>query len=400
MVNSNNKIKKIAVVSHFLAHYREPIFRLLSQQCAPQPVYVFISDQQSNIASLKTIDIKKADLPPEKGGIRWRFVRNYWIRSLLWQSGMLRLATSKEFDAIIYLGDVHFLSTWISCSIGRLMGKRVLMWTHGFLSREVGLKRMLRTSFYKLSHGLLLYGNRAARICHEFGFNKDSLYVVFNSLDYQKQIKLRKHIDTKMISQFRQKTFANSKWPILIATCRLTPKKKLDMLINSVSNLAKKGINVNALIVGDGPDRDYLEQLSTQKNTNDRVLFWGACHSEEQLALFFTMADICVMPGEVGLTCLHSFAYGTPVITHSKADFQGPEFEAILSGKTGDLFKHNDQTDLEEKIVKWLDIDEMRMKTKAACYEVIEKFYNPEFQCSIINKAVRGIKVKYHYIYL
>ena len=44
--------------------------------------------------------------------------------------------------------------------------------------------------------------------------------------------------------------------------------------------------------------------------------------------------DITVSPDKVGLTAIHSMAYGRPVITHDNMDRQGPEVEAVIPGRT------------------------------------------------------------------
>ena len=114
------------------------------------------------------IDIEKVKIPVEKGGLRWKLVKNTWFgKKLLWQSGLVKLALSREFDVVIYLGVVYHLSTWVSCFLARLSGKRTYMWSHGFLRKEVGLKGDVRSIFYGLCDGMLLYHHRARDILIE-----------------------------------------------------------------------------------------------------------------------------------------------------------------------------------------------------------------------------------------
>lgn len=99
----------------------------------------------------------------------------------------LKLAMRRDIAVIIFLGNVNFLSTWLAALLAMLTRKRVLFWTHGWLRKEQGTKANIRNLFYRLAHGLLLYGNRAKMIGIENGFAKDRMYVVYNSLDYQTQ---------------------------------------------------------------------------------------------------------------------------------------------------------------------------------------------------------------------
>ena len=52
-------------------------------------------------------------------------------------------------------------------------------------------------------------------------------------------------------------------------------------------------------------------------NLQDQIWFYGACYDESKLGELIFNADLCVSPGNVGLTAVHSMGYGTPVITHN-----------------------------------------------------------------------------------
>lgn len=102
-------------------------------------------------------------------------------------------------------------------------------------------------------------------------------------------------------------------------------------------------------------------------------------------------ANVTVSPGKVGLTAMHSLAYGTPVITHDNFDAQMPEYEAIFPGKTGDFFRREDSADLARLIKIWTLKGDIRTdQEREACYEVIEKRYNPELQRKVIESALEG----------
>jgi glycosyltransferase involved in cell wall biosynthesis len=384
---------KVAIVYHFWAHYREPIARLMCQQDAPGPEYTIFSDPKSNEPGLKTIAPSKADIPVQEGGLRWRFVKNAWLfgtKVFLWQKGVLKLAWGKEFDTIIFLGSMYFISTWVAVILARLRGKRVLMWSHGFIRNEKGLKGWLRKTFYKLSHGMLLYGNRARNIMIGMGFDPKRLYVVFNSLDYDKQLKLRNLITDRDILEVKRKLFHDIELPLLLFVGRLTEQKCLHLLAEAAEKLLVDGILVNVLFVGDGPVRRDLEITFDDCGLSERTCFYGACYNEIELATLITAADLCIAPGEVGLTAMHSLVYGTPIITHNDPSFQGPEFEAIVPGKSGAFFKKDNSNALAEQIRGWLAGNLDRQLVRQQCHEVIDAYYNPHFQLRVLNAAVSG----------
>ena len=201
-------MKRIVVIYQVLQHYREAVFRRLCQE-NHNVEYTLFSDPANTIDSVKTIDPEKANIPVAKGGLRWRFVKNRLIGNLLWQRGVIRLAFNKEYDGMIFLGNVKYISTWVCCILAHRMGKNTFMWTHGFLKDEKGFKAFCRKYFYKLADGILLYHNRAREIMIHKGFNPDKLYVIYNSLDYKKQSILRDRISKGQLQQKRNELFSS-----------------------------------------------------------------------------------------------------------------------------------------------------------------------------------------------
>jgi hypothetical protein len=88
---------------------------------------------------------------------------------------------------------------------------------------------------------------------------------------------------------------------------------------------------------------------------------------------------------------MQSLAYGTPVITHDDHKAQGPEWEAILPGHTGDFFRRGDVSDLARVIQLWTRRPLPDPAARRACHQLIERFYNPVFQRRAIDRAVRGL---------
>jgi len=383
---------RVAIIYHYWAHYREPVARLLCQQASPMPEYVLVSgtstESPAGPGAIATIDPKKASLPVPEGGLRWQFVTNHWLgRALLWQSGVLRLSLSRQFDAIIFLGSVYFVTTWLGALLARLVGKKVLMWSHGFLKEERGAKAYLRRSFYQLSDCMLLYGHRAKRIMEGFGFPPDRLRVIYNSLDYEAQRAVRESASMDSIRAARRDAFPFPTHPVLFFIGRLTHQKRLNLLMEAAGRLRARGQLVNLLFIGGGPAESELKRSANQSGLSECVRFHGPCYDEAEIGRLIMMADICVSPGEVGLTAIHAMAYGKPVITHGNFGFQMPEYEAVVPGVTGDFFTNGDSDSLAEAIWRWTR-DDKYARASEACIAMVETRYRPSVQVSLINAAV------------
>jgi len=174
----------------------------------------------------------------------------------------------------------------------------------------------------------------------------------------------------------------------LVFIGRLIADKKLDMIIRAMSLLRDKGIKMNMTYVGDGPKKAELEASAKQNKINDNVWFYGPCYDEKQIAQLIYNADLCVSPGDIGLTAIHSMTFGTPVITHNHFCHQGPEFEAIEDGKTGTFFQADNVEDLAHSIQAWLTSGLDREQIRKNCYDVIDNKYNPHRQVEMIRKVI------------
>lgn len=372
--------KRIAFFNPIFAHYRAGLLReLRAGETFEYFLFGDTHDRHSNIPA--------ADLSCDPNFTRTPYVR--FLKVFAWQQGTVRQLLFGRFDAFILEGDVYYLSTWVGAVLARMRRRRVLFWSHGWTHKDTGMKLWVRRQFYRLADGLLLYGTRAKAIGIEAGFAADRLYVMYNSLDFDHQQDCAAAIRPADLAALRVRLFGPEPAPIVIATARLTPKKRFDQLIRALGLINRRGRRVDLLLVGDGPARAELETLARAEGVN--AVFVGACYEEAGLAALFACACVTVSPGEVGLTCMHSLGYGVPVITHSDADRQMPEWEAIVPGVTGDLFEPDDVDDLARKIDRWTQAQSVPESTRSACLSRVKQRYHPRSQASAIELALRGL---------
>ncbi len=383
-----------AIVYHYFAHYRLPVLRALTEAWeAAGGRLTIVSDRQANQPALTTIDPALAELPVAEGGLRWRFVRNRWLpRNLLWQSGLVKVALGREQRVLILLGNPYFLSTWVATILARLRGKRVLFWTHGVTRREHGLQKRLRFGFLRLADGLLLYGNWARdQLVRSGGFDPAKLHVIFNSLDHDVQLRGRELLSDERLAAVRRECFGKrAELPLLVFCGRLVARKRIDLVLEAAHRLQRDGRPVNVLLVGDGPLQEHLRKLAADLDLADGVHFAGPCYDEERLALLLGAADLCVAPDGLGLLAIHALTYGTPLITHGNVERHFPEYEAVVPGLNGAIFAEGDPRDLADVIAAWLDAAPDRGEVRAACHQVVDRWYNPTAQVERIARAVAG----------
>ena len=150
--------------------------------------------------------------------------------------------------------------------------------------------------------------------------------------------------------------------------------------------------HVDFLLVGGGPDRARLAEIAAARGVE--TCFYGPCYDEATLAGLLHASAVTVAPGKAGLTAMHSLVYGTPVITHDDAGLQMPEWEAVVPGYNGALFKRNDPGDLSTQIREWTRAADVDDRQRLRCYEVVDRYYTPTNQRLAIDRAVSGYPAK------
>jgi glycosyltransferase involved in cell wall biosynthesis len=296
-----------------------------------------------------------------------------------YQKGVLPLV-KEDYKVYLVLGEVICVSTWLLLiSLKFFKNKKIYLWSHGWYGREGAVKKILKKIFFGLSDGVFLYGNYAKNLMLEQGFKNDKLHIIYNSLSYDNQIKLRRELKQTDIYLKR----FNNQFKNLIFVGRLTEEKRLDLLLSAVHSLIKQKYNFNIIFIGEGESKESLLEMVKTKEMGDNVWFYGACYEEEELSKLIYNADLCISPGNVGLTAIHSMMFGTPVVTHDDFRFQGPEFESIIPNETGDFFKRDNVDSLTETIKKWFNQSKSRDLIRKACYSIIDEKFNPHYQLKV-----------------
>lgn len=378
--------KKVYIFTNIAPHYREALWHKLLESKRYNYYFCFGAGSAFGI---KRIDFEQNKYKPYEN--RLKYIENILINSkrLVWQRGVVGICLSEKIKTAIFLGDLYCLSTWFSAIICRLRGIEVVFWGHGLYGKEGYFRLLIKKIFFRIAHKHLLYERRAKGLMQSLGFQKDHLYVVFNSLNYEKQLKYRGDyagLNKKDVFGF----FRNTELPIIVFIGRLTVQKKLYLLLQAVLEINIKNVEINLLLIGSGEEEERLKKFGENGVDRGWLHFAGAIYDEKEIARYLSASDLCVSPGDVGLTAIHSLGYGTPVGTHGDLRYQMPEAEAIEDGYNGFYFERDNVEDLKRKIKCWFANNNDRQVIRCRCYEVIDKYYNPQYQLKVFARLVDG----------
>lgn len=366
-------MNKLCLIYNTAPRYREAIFRAIDAEY----------DCEWYFGETKT-DIKEMDLSLLKNAHYYKYCGN--PNKFYWKEGILRLLFNKQRKVFFTLAESRSLTDYLFIGLSYLLKKKVYVWTHGWYGKESKMEAALKKWQFRHVDGVFVYSNYARELMIKEGISADKIFTIHNSLHYDQQKALRERVTP---SNIYKEHFGNDN-PTIIFIGRLTKVKKLYMVIEALSKLKDSGENYNLVFVGDGSEKDSLEHRVENLELKDRVWFYGACYDEKQNAELIYNADLCVSPGNVGLTAMHALVFGCPVITHNCFKWQMPEFEAIQAGVTGDFFEMDNVDALSDCISRWFaEKSSVRDEVRKACFNEIDTQWNPYFQMEVIKKNLK-----------
>lgn len=181
---------------------------------------------------------------------------------------------------------------------------------------------------------------------------------VNNMIDFEKNVSW---IDKKYNFKHAQ---------MVLFTGRLTEHKGVEYLIK-----AARQIKAEIVILGDGPERKYLESLIVKyKLTNVHMLGYFS-HRLGEINDFYLRSDVYVAPSvwnePLGLVILEAMVHKTPVIVTRK----GGVTTIVKDGANGFLVRPKSSNEIANKVNELLANDKMRYKMGENAYKtVVHKF--------------------------
>lgn len=139
---------------------------------------------------------------------------------------------------------------------------------------------------------------------------------------------------------------------------RLSYEKSIDQVIKATAEIAKKIPNIKLMIIGDGPERDELEELVSKLKIEKNVIFTGFLQNHELVEalqacdIFLTASKTENMP----ISVMEAMAVGLPTIG---ADALGIP-EIVKNNTNGYLVKPDDWKDMAQKTLKLINNKKLR----------------------------------------
>lgn len=207
---------------------------------------------------------------------------------------------------------------------------------------KYGLVTFYRKYDFNIVDGHLCYIPDGIDIISSYGVPKDKIRVTLNSPVTEHFLEAAKELE-------HQTSILPENPYRLIHIGRLVKWKRVDLLIRAVSKLKDTFPETELIVVGDGPERKSLEQLSQELGIRNAVHFTGALYGPLELGKQLKASSIYVLAGTGGLSINDAMCFAKPIVV-SEGD--GTEKVLVKEGINGTFFSVGDLESLVEKITK------------------------------------------------
>ena len=158
----------------------------------------------------------------------------------------------------------------------------------------------------------------------------------------------------------------------LVVPRRLFEKNGVEYFLRALPRIAD-AVDAEAVIVGDGPERDRLERLARELGVRDRITFLGAVPHTEMPGIL-AAAELAIFPSLMEATsvaALECMACEVPVAASRVGGL--PE---IVDDQVGGLFRPADPEDLADTVIRLLKAGDLPARGARARARVVERWSN------------------------
>jgi len=341
---TGDKPLRVAIVTDIMAHYRQGFYdRLFARQDIIATVYCQPSLPGKNIRTIHTRypgRVKPVTaLSPKSEVIAWQFTP--W-RALLF-----------GYDVVFVDGNPRIVSHALLATLLRVFRRNVVLWTMAHSYRANRFREGIRLRWTRMFPHILVYTEAEIRYLRQRGFAKQAISAINNGLDQSTIDNMIGEWSPPQLEEWRRARKLEGR-TILLSCARLDPKNRFEQVVAALPAIVRCIPDLTWCLIGGGTEAARLQSLVRQAGLDENVRFLGEIHDERELAPWFLSAAVLVHPAAVGLSLLHAFGYGLPVVTHGNAERHGPEFAAFQENRSGRVFREDDTSSLASALIELL----------------------------------------------
>ena len=364
---------RVLIIQAEMKHYRVPFFTDLHEALREDGIELTVAYSGQN--SKEAVRQDSAELPAEFG----RKVKGRWFADrFLYQSVRREIASA---DLVIVGKENKYLINPFLLLLSVLRLKTVAFWGLGpnMDPDRSALSEWIKERMLTSVNWWFAYTQSVAHYLQEHGVPSQIITSVQNATDMRR---LMKEIRNDEVIRVKKLLTGNTEGRFGLYSGLLGPIKEIPMLLEVARLVRQRCADFHLVIVGNGPDRSWLEQAISEEPW---IHYMGAKFGLES-ALFHRVADVSLLAGRAGLAIVDSFAAGLPVMATSLPS-HGPEFSYLCDYENGRITPHNSAA-LADAVVDALTTPTLMAKLRRGA-EVAGSKYTIE---SMVENFRAGIK--------
>lgn len=294
-------------------------------------------------ADVVAVSLYNCDTPITKrmtaAGIPLRFTAKHRGPDLGCVRRLRKLILEEKPDVI----HTHLHALKYAAAASKDLGIPIIHTVHNVAEKEVGPDKKRNTRLYKEGWAVpvSLSSEVQKSVMDFYGLSQKATPVILNGIDLE-------HCIPK--TDYRLHAPAE-----LIHIGRFYEQKNHPCMVEAMSLLKKRGVDVTLRFVGDGPLMKDMQKLVRQKGLEDRIIFNGV---SDRVFKLLNNADIFILPSKwegLPMTVIEAMGTGIPVI----ASDVGGLSDMIISGHSGTLIRP-DAAELADAVEQMLKDDNFR----------------------------------------
>ncbi|MEO8211216.1 MAG: glycosyltransferase family 4 protein [bacterium] len=380
---------KILILQRILPHYRVGFFKKF-QDKFPETKIVYgqpyNTEALQNAASLnEDYFIKKKNYYFEKGG-------------RIFLTGFYSFIFKYRPEIIISVFNIGNLNIYILFILKFFFKFKIILWSFGYDPIEgfnpgKSFADKVRLFLSQKADAVIFYWQQGRNIVAEFSKKTEHYFVAPNTLDTVRQIEIKELFDKIGKEKIKHELGIEEKFHFVYAG-RLLKDKQVDLLLKAFAIIENKISYCRLTIIGDGPESESLKKLSCELKLRN-INFSGEILDEETTGKWIYISEAFVMPGRLGLSVVHSFCYGTPVISMRKENFyHGEGVSYIKDELNGFLVKDCDVNEIAEKMTLIISSPELSQTLRQNAFETIQNEASVENMLGGFERAIRYVREK------
>ena len=370
---------RVAYVTNAVPHYREGFFqRLFDRDGLDVHVFCQVSIPGMNLEMRHDALGDRVTLVRFIGLDRDRFG---WQR-LPWA----RLLSS--FDVIFVPGNPRIVSNVVLAALARMRRRPVVICGHAHTAGSNPFTERLRLWWWRRFDHVLVYTDGDVRRLAARGFAGKHVLGMNNGLDQRRIDEAAAAWPDVRLASWRERQAVAGR-RLVLSSARLSAKNRFDLWLDAMPAVRSQFPDLLWCAIGDGPERGALEARARRLGLADHVRLLGGIHEERDLAPWFLSSRLLVHPAAVGLTLLHAFGYGLPVVTQDDPDSQMPEFDAFVPGETGLLYRRGESESLARAVASALADESSGRRMGEAALRIARERYNVDVMADRFTQMAR-----------